>query len=277
MSTQHTSAGVNLIREPIKIQQIQGAPTSVGGMLGVTERGPIGVPTRVRSFEEFVNIFGGYITHGDAPHAVEGFFTTFPGGELIFTRTAHYTDITNANSHIATKATGTVQNAGAGSGKAVIFGRAKAPFALADGQTLVVQKDGVPQPTLTVNGTRALADSGNSENQDMSGGKTLDIQIDGGPAQTITFVDGDFAAPAAATAEEVAAVINAQLAGGWAEDNGGAVRISSDTLGSNSRVQVSAGDAQTLWNWPCLHRWNRQRGGPLRCDDRRTEDPSSKP
>jgi phage tail sheath protein FI len=61
---------------------IEGVSTSTSGMVGVTERGPEGIPTLVTSVSDFVRQFGGYLD--DAvytgstwylPHAVEGFFT----------------------------------------------------------------------------------------------------------------------------------------------------------------------------------------------------------
>ena len=61
---------------------IEGVSTSTSGMVGITERGPEGVPTLVTSFSDFVRQFGGYLDDvvytGSTwylPHAVEGFFT----------------------------------------------------------------------------------------------------------------------------------------------------------------------------------------------------------
>ena len=54
-------------------------------MVGVTERGPVGVPTLVTSYADYRRTFGGYLDpahyqnglgqHSFLPHAVEGFFT----------------------------------------------------------------------------------------------------------------------------------------------------------------------------------------------------------
>lgn len=66
---------------------IEGVSTSTAGMVGVTERGPLGVPVLVTSYGEFERIFGGRLpaTFGEyryLPHAVEGFFQN--GGRRLF-------------------------------------------------------------------------------------------------------------------------------------------------------------------------------------------------
>jgi uncharacterized phage protein gp47/JayE len=76
----------------------------------------------------------------------------------------------------------------------------------------------------------------------------LTVVVDGKVANTATvnFVSGDFALPAAATAEEVAIAINARLPGAMATviENGTKVRIASNTeLSSSSKIQVTGGSA----------------------------------
>ena len=68
---------------------IEGVSTSTSGMVGVTERGPVGVATLVTSFPDFVRQFGGYLDDriytGSTwylPHAVEGFFVN--GGKRLY-------------------------------------------------------------------------------------------------------------------------------------------------------------------------------------------------
>lgn len=246
--TTDLSPGVYSFEVEPELRQIQGVATSTIGMVGITERGEVGVAKSFTGWSAWVKECGSYISTSDAPQSV---FASFLNGarEIIFTRTMHYSDITNGTSQTGVAATGNLNNAGAGSGAATLYGSAIAPFELANAQTLIVKRDGVAQPTLTIAATRAVNTSVNGENQVMSGGKTLTLQIDGGNVQTITFVDGDFVAHAAATAEEVAAVINAQLVGGFAEDVAGDVVISSDTLGTGSIVAVTGGTAQALWDW----------------------------
>jgi len=92
-------------------------------------------------------------------------------------------------------------------------------------------------------GWRAAAalTSGNAEPYALSDGDTLQIQIDGGILQTITFLTGDFVDISNATATEVAAVIQANLDDGTAIDAAGSVRVSSDLEGTGSSVQIIGG------------------------------------
>jgi phage tail sheath protein FI len=67
---------------------IEGVSTSTAGMVGVTERGPVGVPILVTSFGEYRRWFGEILSedlYGDhrfLPHAIDGFFTN--GGKRVY-------------------------------------------------------------------------------------------------------------------------------------------------------------------------------------------------
>ena len=67
---------------------IEGVSTSTAGMIGVTERGPAGVPILVTSYGEYVRWFGERLNravfgdHCYLPHAVDGFFTN--GGKRAY-------------------------------------------------------------------------------------------------------------------------------------------------------------------------------------------------
>jgi uncharacterized protein len=67
---------------------IEGVSTSTSGMVGVTERGPVNVPTLVTGFADFQRQFGGYLNYRQyrdnwyLPHTVEGFFTN--GGKRLY-------------------------------------------------------------------------------------------------------------------------------------------------------------------------------------------------
>ena len=75
----------------------------------------------------------------------------------------------------------------------------------------------------------------------LTAGSTLQIAVDGGAPQTITFSAGQFANIGAATAAEVAAAINSQLTGATASVVNGAVTIASNTSGSASSIQLTDG------------------------------------
>jgi hypothetical protein len=125
------------------------------------------------------------------------------------------------------------------------------PWTIAEGDTIDISVDGGGTQTATFSGVQATIESVNSETLSMAGGKTLNISVDGGLAQPITFVDGDFAVPAAATADEVAHVINKQLTGGYAIVTSGGLKVSirSDSKGLSSSIKIVSGTANTVWDW----------------------------
>lgn len=68
---------------------IQEASTSIAGMVGVTERGPMGAPVLLTSVGAFERVFGGLLDHRNypggqdaLPHAVSGFFAN--GGTRLY-------------------------------------------------------------------------------------------------------------------------------------------------------------------------------------------------
>ncbi len=78
---EYLAPGVYVEEIPSSNKPIQGASTSTAGMVGMTARGPVGVPTLVSSWGGFTKTFGGYLNpleftdNNDAlPYAVEGFF-----------------------------------------------------------------------------------------------------------------------------------------------------------------------------------------------------------
>lgn len=100
-----------LLRSQVKIQeaepQIRSAapiPTSLPAFLGITERGPIGTPQFITSFDDFVKIFGGFTVNSDLSLAMQGFFDN-GGTSAWVSRTVHYTDITSAATQTALAAT----------------------------------------------------------------------------------------------------------------------------------------------------------------------------
>ncbi len=82
-----------IVEEEPRIRNVPAVPTAVAGVIGIAERGPVGVATLVTSFEEYVDVFGGFISNGDMPQSVQGFFEN-GGTTLWVVRTVHYTDIT---------------------------------------------------------------------------------------------------------------------------------------------------------------------------------------
>ncbi len=81
----------------------------------------------------------------------------------------------------------------------------------------------------------------------LSNGDTITIAVNGGPPVTATFSAGSFANIAQATAEEVAAAIEAQVSGLSAVAQDGRIVLKSDAAGSASSLQVVAASSSALF------------------------------
>lgn len=68
----------------------QGVSTSVAGFVGIAERGPVGTPSYVTSFDEFQAIYGGYLVNSMLAYAVNGYFEN-GGSRAYISRAVHYT------------------------------------------------------------------------------------------------------------------------------------------------------------------------------------------
>jgi len=79
----------------------------------------------------------------------------------------------------------------------------------------------------------------------LADGDTLIVSIDGGPAQTVTFETADFVNIAAATAAELDAAITAQLTGALVTTANATVRITSASVGTGSVVDID-GDSTAI-------------------------------
>ncbi len=95
-------------------------------------------------------------------------------------------------------------------------------------------------PSISGWDSKASVENTNNETYNFSITRDLDIWVDG-VADNISFVTGDFSTPSAATAAEVAAVIDSDLTGGSCVAVGTKIRISSDTDGPDSSIQVTGG------------------------------------
>lgn len=88
---------------------IQPDDPSVAAFMGVAEWGPLGTPTLVRSFPEFVEKFGSYRSDSDLAYAVESFFEC-GGKKAYISRLAEYSDITDATTHPGVAASTTLDD-----------------------------------------------------------------------------------------------------------------------------------------------------------------------
>lgn len=242
MSNELLASKVVVTEEEPRVRQILGVPTNILGMIGITEKGPVGEVQRLTSFDEWVDIFGGAITAGDAYHSVQGFFQN--GGQVLdFVRTVHYTDIDDAATHTAVVAEYTIQTTAGGATQGSVLGTVAEPFDLAPGDTLDITTDLGGPTTATFTATQASVTGANTETFALTDGWTLTFEVDNGAVQTVTFNTAEFVSIGAATALEVAAVINAEATGVQATVSAGAVVITSDTYGTDSDLDTFGGTA----------------------------------
>ena len=218
------SSKVVVVEEEPQVRTISSVPTAVAGFIGITERGPVGVATLVTSFEEYVRVFGSYTSASDLTLALQGFFEN-GGSQAWIVRTVHYSDITNPATKTSAPGTVTLQTATGAPSVGILLGTNLAPFALSPGDTLSVKVDGGGASVATFDAAAAVDTGSNTETFNITDLQNLTVEIDDGALQTITFNSAEFSNIAAATALEVAAVINAEIVGANADVNGGAVRV----------------------------------------------------
>lgn len=83
---EYLAPGVFVEEVPGGVKPIAGVSTSTIGMVGLTERGPVNMPTLVTSFGNFTRVFGGMLDHrvftqnrNALPYAVQGAFDNGAG------------------------------------------------------------------------------------------------------------------------------------------------------------------------------------------------------
>jgi hypothetical protein len=231
--TDYLAADVKVKEGAPQLATVASSPTAVVGMVAVTMKGPFGA-TLTTSWPEWESLYGGYVANGDGAKAAKGFFEN--GGRFLWTvRTVHYTSVLDPNSKISAAAAIALQTSGAATQGSVTSGNAE-PFELAAGDTVVVKVDAGGNETATFDAVAAArTGSGGTYATGFVGGETLLLSTDAGTIQTITFTS------AAQTLAQVITEINPQLAGGYADDSGGELRITSDRKGTGSNVNVTGG------------------------------------
>jgi phage tail sheath protein FI len=247
MSAELLGSKVVIKEEAPVVRSLPALKTAVMSIVGIFQRGPIGEKTLVTSFDEFIRYFGKDTSVSLSVHAVRAFFDG--GGKYLYVvRTVHYTDVDTPATQTATKGTRTIQTAAFAPTSGAVTGSIAGPWDLEPGDTLVIELDaaGVPHNgTATFNATAAARECTNAETYALVDSQTLTVKVDRGSVQTITFLTGEFVAIGAATAEEVAAVINAKIVGASAAATSGGtkVTITSDKRGTGSYIEVTGGTA----------------------------------
>ena len=245
-----TASAVSVSRapkqQPRTISQVASAVLAV---VGISEFGPMDVLTECDTFEGFQQIFGGYTANNLCTMAaIEGWYAG-GGGTLFFARTCHHTTPGDPTTATATAASLNLQTAASVASSGSVTGNDVAPFALAPGETLVVSVNGTANQTATFNATAASISTGNTAPFDLVTNDVLNLSINGVAVPGgITFLTGSFVNIAAATALEVAAVINARFAAlgiaAVASVSAGAVVITTLKRGLGASVQATVGGAQ---------------------------------
>jgi len=237
-----------VVEEPPQIRNIPGVPTAILAFEGVTERGPLRVPQFITDFEQFVEVFGGHIAESDLSIAIEAAFRNGATAMWV-TRVCHYTDVTDNATAEATKGSQMIVDRGGVAGVAVLDSNA-GPFALLPADILEVNLDGAGADPLTLTAAEGSDESGNSQPFALVNLDTFVYQTNAalddtalGLQRTITFLAADplIGTIGAATAEEIAAVINRDGIGISAEVTSSTkVTIKSDAKGTGAKLVVDA-------------------------------------
>ncbi len=238
MSAQLLSSKVVVVEEEPRVRGIPSVPTSVAGAVGITERGPIGVPVLCSSLEEFEATFGGFTPDADLALAAMGFFEN-GGTQLWVVRTVHYGDVQDPLSQTALRGSATLLADTAVPTPAELLGAPVGRVFVQDGDTLVVSVDGGAPVTATVLATRAELASAGVFPTGFAGGEVLELRVMG-MDQTVTFDAAD------QSVEEVAARMNAQLSLVSVSVDAGQLRIRTDLGGTDVGLEVAGGDANVV-------------------------------
>ena len=229
-----------------KARQLPSLPVDVLALPGVFLWGEINVAHTVVDFDDALERYRGYQLGYESMLQLRQFFLG-GGRKAILNRTVHINTTTGVPVSAA-KASSTAQTGATSPSAASVTGSVVGPFALTAGDTLIGNVEGAGNQTATFNATAASLECANAEVYALADGQTLTVKIDGeATAQTITFNTAEFADIGNATAEEVAAVINAEIvsASAYTSTSDTKVTIKSDKEGTDSEVEVTGGTANT--------------------------------
>lgn len=244
------SSKIVIEEEQPRTRTIEAVQTSVGVMVGITERGPINKPTMLTSFDEFEAVFGGFTEDADLALQAEGFFDE--GGQFLYViRVVHHLDITNPNSITATRGSQTLLTPATAATAARILGSNVGPYAIADGQTLGVNVDSAGVVEATFNAEAATLRSNNSQPYALADGQTLEVQVNG-QTHEVEFLAVEVVDIAAVTAAEAAAIINSRVPGAFVTVDGNRPRITTDRQGTSAQVAVVGGTAAAAFDFPAV-------------------------
>ncbi len=237
MSAELLASGVFVVEEDPKISSLPSIPTAVLGAVGTAEKGPF-TRTLAQSWPEWYGYFGNLLSTSDLSIAAAGYFLC--GGKTLWTkRTCHYSpNATSESNRTSAKASKAITTTLGSALPGEVTGTNSAPFNMAPGDTLTLKVDGAGEETATFDAAQAtVTGSMGTYPTTFGGGETILLEMNGGDAQIITFTSG------AQSIAQVIDEINPQLLGGYADDNGGELRITSDLYGTDSEINITGGTA----------------------------------
>jgi len=217
------------------------AATGFGGMQAITEKGPVGVPTRTRTFAAWKEIFGTYevATRGDAAYEAEHFFKE-GGVELITSRQANYTNLDDNTSYSGVASNRTASTDAQVATAATKIGSAQ-NYVMTPGMALSLDVDNVGAAAATFDAAAGTVVDTTSYPVTDQVGLTFSVTLNGGTAQLVTF------SGATTAAAGIINQINSQLSGGYAILDTSNVKIVSDQAGTGSSVAITAGTSGLTW------------------------------
>ena len=228
---------------------VSGAATSVGGMLGVANWGPVNTPTLVTSWPAFQRLFGDYLSGYYLAYAVKMHFDE-GGGPIyisrITTTTAGESDAVQSEVTLQTTGGGATQARETGTVAGVTFDSALT-WAMASGNKLSFKVDAAGKVTVTISATAATKNLTNSATFTLTNGWTILYRVGAAtePVRTIVLDTADFVDISNATAAEVQAVLARDMLGVRITRVTNQVTLTTDQRGSGARLEFTGGTALT--------------------------------
>lgn len=237
---QFLASSVQVIEEPPSIRTLPDLATAIPAFVGLSERGPLHSPTIITSFDDYRRLFGSFVAGYEMPLAVRHFFLN-GGRQAVIVRVLEGAPVESAVTLLTEASAPTA---------GTVLGSVVGPFDLEPGDDLDIDVDGGGPATATFTAAAGAATSVNTEPFALNDLDDLLVSVDGGAPQTIVFNTAEFALIGAATAAEVAAVINAEIVGASATVSVGAVVITSDLRGTDSSIEITGGAAAAAFAFP---------------------------
>lgn len=260
MASTFVSAGV-FIQEKNDSLHVPALSPAIMGVVGTATKGPLDQATLVTSEGQLVDIFG---VPRSKDFGMQTAIEALKASRLVFfvriagpSNAAGFVDVNDAGSGATQACIGPSAN---GAPFNLVGGSTESPVGTRTTQIDINYDNGAGAQNVQAIFTAVQADVDNSPGAatyDLNGIDSgnpvfLTLQVDGGPIQTIAFASTDplISNFAAVTPAEVTAVINDQIIGGEARFTSNVVTIASDRFGSGSSVQVTGGNANTVFSFP---------------------------